>query len=147
MERDSHSEMWILYLSHYFYPEGNAPATRVYELSRRWAAAGHDVTVVTCAPNVPNGVVYEGYANRWRQRESVEGVDVIRVWTYLAANKGTARRIFNYLSYMASATFACLFLRRPDVVIATSPQFFCGWAGVLASRLRGVRFVLEIRDL
>ena len=139
--------MRILYLSHYFHPEGNAPATRVYELSRRWVAAGHEVAVVTCAPNVPDGVVYEGYANRWCQREVVEGVEVIRVWTYLAANKGTARRIFNYVSYMASATLACLFLRRPDVVIATSPQFFCGWAGVLASRLRGLHFVLEIRDL
>lgn len=139
--------MRILYLSHYFHPEGNAPATRVYELTRRWAAAGHDVTVVTCAPNVPNGVVYEGYANRCWQRQLVEGVEVIRVWSFLTANKGTRRRILNYLSYMLTATLACLFLRRPDVLIATSPQFFCGWAGVLASRLRGLCFVLEIRDL
>ncbi len=139
--------MRVLYLTHYFHPEGNAPATRVYELSRRWAAEGHEVTVVTCAPNVPNGVVYEGYANRMWQRECREGVDVIRVWTYLAANQGTVRRILNYVSYMATATLVGLFLRRPDVVIATSPQFFCGWAGVLLSRLRGLRFVLEIRDL
>jgi glycosyltransferase involved in cell wall biosynthesis len=38
-------------------------------------------------------------------------------------------------------------VRRPDVVIATSPQFFCGWAGVWVSRLRKVPFVLEIRDI
>lgn len=139
--------MRILFLSHYFAPEGNAPATRVYELSRRWARAGHDVTVVTCAPNVPAGVVYEGYENRWRQREEVEGVEVIRVWTYLAANQGTARRILNYLSFLLTATLAGLRARRPDVVIATSPQFFCGWAGVLVSKLRRLPLVLEIRDL
>jgi glycosyltransferase involved in cell wall biosynthesis len=80
---------------------------------------------------------------------------VIRVWTLIAANKGTARRIANYVSYMMSATLRCLLLRRPDVVIATSPQFFCGWAGVLTkwwfrmSRPFGKRpkFVLEIRDI
>jgi glycosyltransferase involved in cell wall biosynthesis len=139
--------MRILFLSHYFHPEGNAPATRVTEMTRRWVAAGHDVTVITGAPNVPDGVVYEGYRNRWRARESHAGVEVVRVWTYLAPNKGTLRRIANYVSFMATAALAGLFVRRPDVVIATSPQFFCGWAGVIVSALRRRPFVLEIRDL
>jgi glycosyltransferase involved in cell wall biosynthesis len=139
--------MRILFLSHYFYPEGNAPATRVYELGRRWARMGHDVTVVTCAPNVPRGVVYPGYANRLYQHEVVDGVDVRRVWTHLAANEGSVRRIANYLSFLVTGTLAALAAPRPDVLIATSPQFFCGLAGVLASGLRRVPFVLEIRDL
>jgi colanic acid biosynthesis glycosyl transferase WcaI len=139
--------MRILFLSHYFFPEGNAPATRVYEMSRRWVRMGHEVTVVTCAPSVPRGVVYAGYANRPYQREVVEGIDVRRVWTYLAANEGSGRRIANYLSFLLTATVAALATPRPDVLIATSPQFFCGWAGVLASGLRRVPFVLEIRDL
>ncbi|NQZ97426.1 MAG: glycosyltransferase family 4 protein [Myxococcales bacterium] len=139
--------MRVLFLSHYFFPEGNAPATRVYELCRRWVAAGHQVTVVTGAPNVPSGVVYEGYANAIVRREIVEGVEVVRVWTWLAANKGTVRRILNYVSFMLSAIAAGLFLRRPDVVIATSPQFFCGWAGVWVSRLKRAPFILEIRDI
>jgi len=137
----------ILFLTHYFHPEGNAPATRVAELARRWVAAGHDVTVITGVPNVPDGVVYRGYRNRWLQRERHAGVEVVRVWTYLAPNKGTARRILNYLSFMVTASLAGLFARRPDVVIATSPQFFCGWAGVIVSALRRLPFVLEIRDL
>ena len=139
--------MRVLYLSHYFFPEGNAPATRVYELCRRWVKAGHDVGVLTGAPNVPNGVVYDGYQNRLHQREEVEGVDTLRVWTYLAANKGAFRRILNYLSYLGSAVLAGLFQKRPDVLIATSPQFFCGIAGAVVSRLRGIPFVLEIRDI
>ena len=139
--------MRILFLSHYFAPEGNAPATRVHGLTRRWVRDGHDVTVVTCAPNVPSGVVYEGYRNRWRQREKTEGVDVVRVWTWMAPNAGTVRRILNYLSYMVTATLAGLRGPRPDVVIATSPQFFCGWAGVFVSRLRRRPLVLEVRDL
>src|SRR5262249_31360249 len=126
----------ILFLTHYFHPEGNAPATRVTEMTRRWVGQGHEVTVITGGPNVPDGVVYEGYRNRWIQREELGGVAVVRVWTYLAPNRGTVRRIANYLSFMVTATLAGLRVRRPEIVIATSPQFFCGWAGVLVSRLR-----------
>ena len=146
-EQEFDCTMRILFLTHYFYPEGNAPATRVYEFCRRWVALGHDVTVITCAPNVPNGVVYEGYRNRLYQQEVVEGVKVIRVWTYLAANRGTTKRIINFLSYMLSSVIACLGLQRPDVIVSTSPQFFCGWAGVISRKLRRVPMVLDVRDL
>src|SRR5262249_29996595 len=105
------------------------------------------VRVVTCAPNVPDGRVYEGYRNGVWHWEQVDGVPTLRVWTYLAPNQGTTRRILNYLSYMVSASIAGLLVRRPDVVVATSPQFFCGWAGVLVSWLRGVPLILEVRDI
>jgi len=141
--------MKIVFFSHYFPPEGNAPASRTYEHCKRWVAAGHDVTVITCAPNVPDGVVYDGYKNRiWPQRESVDGINVVRTWTYVAANAGSVKRILNYVSYMMSAVLTFLFFcRRPNVVIATSPQLFCGWAGVIASWVKWCPFVLEIRDI
>ncbi len=139
--------MRILFFSHYFPPEGNAPASRTFDHCTRWAAAGHEVTVVTCAPNHPRGRLYPGYRNRPRQVEYVEGVRVVRVMTYLAANEGAWRRTANYLSYLAAAVPAGLLERRPDVVIATSPQFFCGWAGVLVGRFRRRPVLLEIRDL
>jgi glycosyltransferase involved in cell wall biosynthesis len=139
--------MRILFFSHYFPPEGNAPASRTHENCKRWIRAGHHVTVITCAPNVPDGKIYEGYKNKLYQKEVIDGINVIRVWTYITANKGTIRRIINFLSYMFSAVFFCLFVKKPDVIIATSPQFFCGWAGVIASRMRRVPLVLEIRDI
>jgi glycosyltransferase involved in cell wall biosynthesis len=139
--------MHILFISHYFPPEGNAPASRAYEMCRRWVRAGHAVTVITGVPNVPSGVPYPGYRNRLSQRETINGIDVLRVWTYLAPNKGTVRRILNYVSFMISASAAALRGDRPDVLVATSPQFFCGWAGVIVSRLRRLPFVLEIRDI
>lgn len=139
--------MKILFLTHYYLPEGNAPASRVSALAKRWVAAGHEVTVVTSAPNVPNGIVYEGYANKWTSEEWMDGVRVIRIWTYIAPNKGTGKRVLNYLSYMFSAFLHCLFMKKTDVMIATSPQFFCGWAGVLLHFFRRFPFVLEIRDI
>ena len=141
--------MRILVFSHYYCPEGNAPASRMSAVCSHWVSQGHDVEVITCAPNVPNGVVYEGYANRLLQSETLKLVRVTRVWTYLSANKGAVRRILNFLSYMLAAVFVSWFRGRPDVIVATSPQFFCGWAGLLAARMRirRVPFVLEIRDL
>ena len=140
--------MKILFFSHYFPPEVNAPANRTFEHCRRWAASGHDVTVVTCVPNCPDGVAFEGYRSRFRRQvEMVDGVRVVRVWTYLARNAKSNRRIANYVSYLVSAVWTALWMKKPDVVIATSPQFFCGWAGVWAARLKRVPFVLEIRDI
>jgi len=48
---------------------------------------------------------------------------------------------------MISAVAAGMTSPRPNVIVATSPQFFCGWAGVILSRLLRIPFVLEIRDI
>ena len=138
--------MKILFFSHYYTPEGNAPATRVSALCERWVRAGHDVTVVTGVPNVPNGIVYEGYRNE-RKSEVINGVKVERVKTYIAANKGVVKRMLNYVTFFLSALWTGVRLEKPDVVIATSPQIFCGYAGVWYKRVRRVPLVIEIRDI
>ncbi len=139
--------MKILFLSHYFPPEVNAPASRTFEHCREWVRAGHEVTVVTCAPNHPRGEVYEGYVNRLRYREAIDDVVVIRLWTYVSANEGFGKRSLNYLSFMLACIFAAPTLSRADVVISTSPQFFNGLAGFFVSRMKRCPWVLEIRDL
>lgn len=138
--------MRILALSHYYPPEVNAPASRLSEHARVWRAAGHEVTVVTCAPNHPAGTLYPGYRNRLWQEEMVDDVRVIRLWTFLAANEGFVPRIANYLSYLFSILVWMWKLPRADVVVSTSPQFFCGLAGWFLKR-RKRPWVLEIRDL
>ena len=137
----------ILFLSHYFPPEGNAPASRVHEMCKRWVRDGHEVTVITCAPNCPTGIVYKGYRNKLYSVDHVDGIRVVRVWTFIAANKGKIRRSLNFLSFMITATLAAMIQRRPDVLVATSPQFFCGWAGTIVSKIRRLPFLLEIRDI
>ncbi len=139
--------MRILFLSDNFPPEGNAPATRLYEHAIRWVRAGHDVTVVTCAPNFPEGKLFAGYRNAWRQVEMLDGIRVVRVKTYITANEGFLKRTLDYVSFMLMATAMSVFERRPDVVVATSPQFFCALAGWMTSVLKWRPFVFELRDL
>jgi len=137
----------ILFLTDNFPPEVNAPASRTFEHCREWVKAGHKVTVITCAPNFPKGRVFDGYLNRLWQNEEIEGIRVIRVWTYITANEGFVKRILDYQSFMLSATFAAPFVRGVDVVVGTSPQFFTVCAAYLVSRLKRIPFVFELRDL
>lgn len=140
--------MHILFLTHYFPPEVNAPASRTFENARRWVQAGHQVTVLTCVPNHPSGVVYPGFSNRrlW-QWDEMAGIRILRVPTFISANKGVLKRILNFISYFVSAVLLCGRVRAVDLVVATSPQFFCGLAGYPVSRLKRRPWVLEIRDL
>jgi colanic acid biosynthesis glycosyl transferase WcaI len=139
--------MKILFLSENFPPESNAAATRVYERACYWADWGHQVTVITSAPNFPEGKLFPGYENKWKQFEPMSGINVVRVKTYIAANRGIAHRTFDFLSFMVTGFLAALKEERPDVIAATSPQFFTAVAGWAASAVRGVPFVFEIGDL
>jgi glycosyltransferase involved in cell wall biosynthesis len=137
----------ILFLTDNFPPEVNAPASRTFEHCREWVKAGHDVTVFTCAPNFPKGKVFDGYRNKLWQIEDMSGIRVVRLWTFIAANEGFVRRTLDYLSFMFSAVLAAPFVRKPDVVVATSPQFFTACAGWMVSVMRRAPFVFELRDL
>lgn len=138
--------MHILFLTDNFPPEVNAPASRTFEHCREWVKKGHKVTVITCAPNFPQGKVYDGYKNRLYQKEYMDGIHVIRVWTYITANEGFVKRILDYVSFMFSAVVFSFSVKRPDVVVGTSPQFFTACAAYMVSRMKRVPFVFELRD-
>jgi glycosyltransferase involved in cell wall biosynthesis len=137
----------ILFFSDHFYPEPSAPAAHVYERAALWVRAGHEVTVVTAAPNFPEGRVYAGYRNAWRFREVLNGIRVVRVKTYIARNEGFVRRTLDYITYMMSSFFFAFFEPRPDVVVSTSPHLFAAVGGVLHALIRRVPHVFELRDL
>jgi len=139
--------MHILFLTENFPPERNAPASRVYERACYWVRWGHRVTVITSAPNFPEGRVHPGYRNRWYQVEERDGITVIRVKTFIAANEGVMLRTLDFLTFMVTGFFGGLVQERPDVVVATSPQFFAAVAGWALSAVRRRPFVFELSDL
>jgi glycosyltransferase involved in cell wall biosynthesis len=137
----------ILFLTDNFPPETNAPATRTYEHARAWVAAGHEVTVLANAPNFPIGKVFPGYKNKLWQRETIDGIAVVRVWTYVTANRGFLRRSLDYFSFAVSGVLGGLLLPGPDVIVATSPQIFTALAGCIVAWIKRRPFVFELRDL
>ena len=103
--------------------------------------------MITGVPNHPRGVLFPGYRNRLIQEERLDGIRVLRTWTYLTANEGFLRRSLNYALFGLAAVVASFKSGPIDVVIATSPQFFAGVAGLVVSAVKRRRFVLEVRDL
>jgi glycosyltransferase involved in cell wall biosynthesis len=138
--------MRILFITDNFPPEVNAPATRTYEHCRQWAEQGMDITVLTCVPNFPHGKVYPGYHNRIYQKERMDGIRVVRLWSYMTANQGFAKRIIDYLSFAVNAFLFGLYYKA-DIIVATSPQFFTTWAACGISFLKRIPWVFELRDL
>lgn len=139
--------MHILFLTDSFPPEVNAPASRTFEHGREWVKAGHQMTVITCVPNFPNGKVYPGYRNRLWHCETIEGIRVVRVWSYITSNEGFIKRILDYISYMITAFVAGLFVKRVDIIVGTSPQLFTVCAAYGLSIFKRCPWVFELRDL
>lgn len=138
--------MKILFLTDNFPPEVNAPANRTYEHCKEWVKSGAKVTVITCAPNFPKGKVFDGYKNKLYQKEEIDGINVIRVWSYIAPNKGFSKRIVDYISYALMAFFVGLF-KKCDVIIGTSPQFFTAVSARSLAFFKRKKWVMEVRDL
>lgn len=138
--------MKILFLTDNFPPESNAPASRTYEHCLEWLKKGAEVTVITCAPNFPKGEVFPGYKNKLYQTEDMDGIRVIRVWTYITENRGMSARILDYFSFSLSGSLAALFVKT-DLIVATSPQLFTAFGGYWAAFFKRKPWIMEVRDL
>ncbi len=139
--------MEILYLSQYYPPEMGAPASRVSELAKYWSKAGQKVTVITGMPNHPDGVIHPTYKWEYFKEEKSFGVHVLRVFLYVAANKGVVKRIISFISFMITSLILGLLKSHTDIVIATSPQLFVGLSGLIIARMKKKPFVFEVRDI
>ena len=139
--------MKILFVTENFPPETNAAATRVYERAVYWQKSGHEVTIITCAPNFPEGTVFKGYQNHWYKIEYRSNIRVVRVKTYISPNRGVILRSLDFLSFGFMGFFAGLFQSKPDIVVATSPQFFSAVAGWAIAGCRQLPFIFELGDL
>jgi colanic acid biosynthesis glycosyl transferase WcaI len=135
----------ILILTQWYPPE---PANLLQELAQTLLTGGHDVTVLTGFPNYPSGTLYPGYRVRWRQREVLAGVPVVRVPLYPEHSRSGAGRMLNYVSFsLSSALLGPWLLKRPDVIFVYHPPLTIGLPATLLSRLWHVPFVLQIQDM
>lgn len=142
--------MKILYISQYYPPESAAPAVRASELGRFWTAAGHSINILTGFPNHPTGKLDPAYRSQiWRMclTEDDNGIQINRTWLIPLPNRKPWERMLNFLSFFVSAVLRGMFLSKPEVVIATSPQLLTALAGWIIATRFGVPFVFEVRDL
>jgi glycosyltransferase involved in cell wall biosynthesis len=139
--------MHILFLADNYTPEFNAPAKRTSEHVKFWISQGHNVTVITCAPNFPFGKVYPGYKNKLWSKEQEGSLNILRVWTFIRPNSGFFWRTLDFFSFAFMGFFAAFFVRNVDVIVGTSPQFFTTCSACLVSKVKKCPWVFELRDL
>src|SRR4051795_2546184 len=132
--------MRILYMHQYFMTRSGIGGTRSYEFARRFAARGHEVSMVTAA------------APGEAQRRDVDGIDVVGVRAgfgdYVRGTKlSYPRRVLEFARFALAATLTVLRQPRPDVIYATSPPLTMALPALAAARRHRVPLVFEVRDL
>ncbi len=140
--------MKILLLSKYFPPEPGAGSTRAFEHAKRWKELGAEVTVLTCFPHYPDGIIPEKYKGHTFYKEEIEGINVVRTFTYAAPNRGKIKRSLGFFSFMFSSVIQGIYkVKKHDILIASSPPITVGLSGMILAMFKRIPFVFEVRDL
>jgi colanic acid biosynthesis glycosyl transferase WcaI len=147
-ERKSMDKLHITFITPYYPPEVGAPQTRISETAVRLVQRGHAVTVLTTYPNYPSGIISPAYRGMKTHREIRDGIEVIRVWSYISPNKGFVRRILAQLSFgCLSPILGSRSLTRPDILIVESPPLFDAIAGQLLAQRYRCPYIFTVADI
>lgn len=135
-------------LIHQAFAALNEPGgTRHYEMARSFISHGSRVTVITSPVSYLTGKTGDRKI-RWLTQENPEpGLTILRAYTYPALHRSFFHRLLSFFSFMFSSFFIGLGVKNVDVIWGTSPPIFQGWTAWLLARLKGVKFLFEIRDL
>lgn len=136
--------MHILLIHQAFAALNEPGGTRHHELARFLAAQGHTLTVIASPISYLTGTdTHPG--NQPDLQEP--GISIIRSYTYSALHRSFFHRVISFLSFMFSSFITGLQVKNVDLVWGTSPPIFQAGTAWAIARLKGIPFVLEIRDL
>jgi glycosyltransferase involved in cell wall biosynthesis len=150
--------MHILIIHQTFASLDEPGGTRHYEFARLLSARGHQVTViaspVSYITGIPTPLAPSGHSphlrSKWGELEGGEGegeITILRASVYSAHHKSFAHRVIAFISFMASSFWLGLGVRNVDIVWGTSPPIFQGVTAWALARLKGAKFLFEVRDL
>lgn len=140
--------MRILLLAGYYHPEAIGSGVWIRQLAIDLRDKGHAVTVLTGFPNYPHGRIFPGYRNAFRHTEQVDGIRVIRTYTYATPSKEFWPRVASFGSFCASSLLAGLpGLARFDVVYAILPPLPLGVSAWALAKATRARLVVNIQDI
>lgn len=119
----------FFYIAQFFTPE---PYLKDIDFIKKLQEKGWNPVVITGFPNYPKGEIYDGYRNSFFSEEIMDGVKVIRVYTYADHSLSSVKRALNYFVFGFFAALAVLKYGKRDsfyYVLQSSPfVVFCAWA-------------------
>jgi glycosyltransferase involved in cell wall biosynthesis len=138
--------MHILLIHQAFAALDEPGGTRHHEFARYLAAHGHRVTVIASPVSYLTGGKASPLTINHSSQEN-NNLTILRAYTYSALHKSFVHRVLAFVSFMASSFFTGLGVRNVDVVWGTSPPIFQGVTAWALARLKGAKFLFEVRDL
>jgi glycosyltransferase involved in cell wall biosynthesis len=138
--------MHLLIIHQAFVSPSEPGGTRHFELGRHLLKLKHEVTIVASEINYLTG---NAICKRWSllTRQNLQGITILRAYTFPSVHRGFAWRVFSFLSFMVSSVMAGLKAGPVDLVMGTSPPIFQAASAWLVAAMRRRPLLLEIRDL
>lgn len=134
--------MRLYFINRYFYPDHSATSQMLSDLVFALAQRGHQITVIT------SRLSYDDPTARLPRRETVRGVDVVRLATTGFGRAGLVGRAADYVTFGLAAVWLLLWrLRRGDVVITKTDPPLLSLVTTPIARLRGARAVNWLQDV
>jgi glycosyltransferase involved in cell wall biosynthesis len=138
----------IVIIYQFFQSEDEPGHSLTYNLTQNLALKGNKVTVVCSKIGYMKGNTANlSFKQKLLQKTKVGSVEVLRIWSYLGLHSSYIGRISNYISFSISSAIAMLLIKKPDVVLISSPPLFCAFTTGLVCFLRRIPFIVEVRDL
>jgi glycosyltransferase involved in cell wall biosynthesis len=136
--------MKIIYFSQWFGTSNTAGGSgRPYDISRYMVQAGHQVYVIC---GVPFGMKPAPWYKLFKN-EIIDGINVISCNVVYKAKFGFLRRAWSFIRFSVLATLAIYFVKKPDIIFASSTPLTIGIPGYLAAKFKRAPFVFEVRDI
>ena len=143
--------MKVLIVSFYYEPEVGAAPSRITNLAKGLKASGMDVDVLTCLPNYPKGRIFKGYRGHFSMKETIDGIDIYRYWTYATISKNPFKRVLAMTAFATTLwAFACRRrqIKSYDRVIIQSPPILVAASAIaLFKKCFGKHTILNVSDL
>ena len=139
--------MKLLFLTQYYPPETGAPQNRLHSLALNLIEVGFEVEVLTAMPNYPKMELFPEYRGIKEMEETIDGVRVVRSYIYVTKDKGVAKRLMNYFSFVWTSMRSHKRLREADFVLCESPPLFLGISALYLSRKLKAKMIFNVSDL
>ena len=139
--------MRVLYVSQYFVSADQPGGVRHWMHTQALHRAGHKVSVVTSYVQHKERTIPERYRGKKMVRETQDGLEIWRTYSTPGYGRDLRSRLANYTSFATWASAAMMRVRKPDVIVASSPSLPAATAAAMVARVRRVPFVMEARDL
>lgn len=143
--------MNILIVTAYYYPEVGAAASRIGNMAQGLKAKGHNVDILTVMPNYPIGHIFDEYKHKFSSKETIDGIDVYRYWTYATISKNAIKRFLSMFAFSITM-FAFLFryktIKKYNKIIVQSPPILISTTAVLIfKKILRKELILNVSDL